>query len=81
MSSGNREPKILFQGEMMTCCMCGKQLMSDPKIESGWTGIEYGDKVFYVCPDELPKPNSGQLAYRRAYLRVFEHLAKLHKKA
>lgn len=68
-----------FIGEMMTCCMCGKQEKSDPRVDSDWTLIESPDdgKVFYVCPDELPlndrKATSWDFA--RAYEKILRKIA------
>lgn len=42
-----------FQGEMMTCCMCGKQWKSHPRIESDWTTITLDSTRYYICPKEL----------------------------
>jgi len=44
----------VFQGERMTCVMCGRSRMSDPKVESGWTCIEIDKRLFYVCPVCFP---------------------------
>lgn len=49
----------LFGGEVMTCRGCGKQLKSDPRIESGWNHFRVGDDEFYVCPDCFAKMISG----------------------
>lgn len=39
-----------FQGEMMTCAHCGKQLKSDPNVDSNWTVAVIDGKAVYFCP-------------------------------
>lgn len=63
-----------FQGEWMTCVVCGKQHQSDPKVESGWTHIEYDGQGFYVCPRELRPDKRGD--YSKAYRRVLNVIAR-----
>ena len=65
-----------FQGESMTCIMCGRVRKSDPGAESGWTSIDDLDgKRFYFCPGELPPHHEATPSdYRRAYKRIFEKI-------
>lgn len=38
-----------FQGEQMTCIMCGVIKRSHPRKESGWTVLENMYGTFYIC--------------------------------
>jgi len=46
----SEKPLKLFMGEMMTCHKCGRQVKSDPQVESNWTAIQLEGKVYYICP-------------------------------
>lgn len=55
MMSKKVEVPLLFQGEMMTCKLCGKTQRSNPKVESGWTALQMGYEsgkqiIVYICP-------------------------------
>jgi len=65
---------IPFSGELMTCALCGRQEKSDPGIESGWRAIQMDGRVYYVCPNELPKDGSTATEYEIAYSRIFRVL-------
>ena len=71
----NKQPiPKLFQGEVMTCCVCGAQEKSDVGKQSNWTALELGagdtKAVFYVCPNELPGPGGKVAEFELAYKRV-----------
>jgi hypothetical protein len=42
-----------FQGEMMTCAICGKQKQSSPSIESNWNAIFINGELKYLCPSDF----------------------------
>jgi len=51
-TGGQRIPGLPFQGELMTCCICGAQHLSNPREESNWncfTAPPYEQRV-YLCP-------------------------------
>lgn len=68
-----------FHGELMTCCLCGKQHQSDPRVQSDWTLVEFAGERYYVCPNELPldKPDATKWDFKRAYERILRHIATL----
>jgi hypothetical protein len=73
-----------FIGEMMTCCMCGKQEKSVPRVQSDWTVIEQPDdgKVYYICPDELPlNDKATKWDFARAYEKILRKIAELNEQA
>ena len=39
-----------FQGELMTCYICGAQHRSNPKEESNWNCFEHRGVWVYLCP-------------------------------
>jgi hypothetical protein len=45
---------LVFQGELMTCILCGKEEHSDPRVQSDWRAISLNGVVFYACPDHFP---------------------------
>lgn len=70
--------KTPFQGELMTCVMCGKQHKSDPHVESNWTTIDMGGQRWYICPDELPlNKTATRWDFKRAYERIFHRIGQL----
>lgn len=75
-TGGRKIPGLRFQGEMMTCIMCGKQQKSDPKVESDWTCIEVDSVGYYVCPQELAAAHKGKESYEVAYDRILREVAE-----
>lgn len=63
----------IFNGELMKCCMCGKEQFSHPKVETQWRGIELEGRYHYVCPDHFPV-NGTPEQFRDTYLAVFKKL-------
>jgi len=51
-TGGQKIPGLPFHGEMMTCFICGKQQLSDPRVESNWTCFTNPGtgKRAYLCP-------------------------------
>ena len=59
-----------FKGELMTCCVCGRQQRSDPKVQTQWRAIEIDSEIVYGCPDEFPSDKAGREAFKTAYQLV-----------
>jgi hypothetical protein len=73
--------KTPFQGELMTCCMCGKSQQSDRRTSSNWTTIDLEGQRWYVCPDELPLTERATVwDFRRAYEKIFRKIAEISEK-
>lgn len=64
----------IFQGEMMVCCMCLKQLKSHPRIETDWDGLQFDDTVYYVCPAERAPRKASSAERKAAYHRIFARI-------
>jgi hypothetical protein len=71
ITGGEPVEGLPFMGETMTCCMCGKEHPSDPKVESNWRRIEADGKPYYVCTDHFPADGASAEAFKEAYLAVF----------
>jgi hypothetical protein len=56
-----------FQGETMTCVMCGREQQSDPAVRSDWRCLEVDGQPYYVCPDHFPPDGSTKEAFSEAY--------------
>ncbi len=79
-TGGQQTPGLPFQGETMTCVMCGKQHTSNPMVESNWTAITIDDgRTYYVCPAEFPAANSSRKAYADAYEKILGKILKVAK--
>lgn len=70
------EGPAVFQGEVMTCCVCGAQEQFDAGAASQWRAIELGQgdtrKIFYGCPKEFPGLEASAGAFDLAYQRVLK---------
>jgi hypothetical protein len=66
---------MVFQGEVMTCALCGKRQTSDPQVESDWRYLELDGVGFYVCTDHFPPDGSSSEAFRDAYVEIIQTLA------
>jgi len=79
-TGGQKTPGLPFQGEQMTCVMCGKQHKSNPMVESNWTAITVDDgRTYYVCPAEFPPANSSRQAFAAAYEKILAKILKAAK--
>lgn len=65
---------LVFMGELMTCILCGKEQLSNPRVESNWRAVSLNGVTFYACPDhfpaddELPEdPDERKALYTAAY--------------
>lgn len=65
-----------FQGELMKCVMCGREERSDPGVESEWRAIEWGDDLYYACPDEFPPDKYPSIVFELAYSKIFSAIAR-----
>jgi hypothetical protein len=63
-----------FQGELMHCLICGEEEQSSPGKETQWRAIEWGNRLFYFCPDEFPPDDASSTEFERAYIRAFAHI-------
>jgi hypothetical protein len=78
-TGGKKVDGLRFQGEMMTCVMCGKTKQSDPAVESDWTFLEIEGKSGYVCHDELAAAHAGKEPYSDAYYRILKKILGLEE--
>ncbi len=65
---------LRFQGETLTCTLCGKQEQSDPHVESNWRYIEADSKGAYICPKHFPKDGASAKEFEAAYYYIFRTL-------
>lgn len=63
-----------FQGELMTCCMCGKQQQSDPDQNSDWRIVQVNGQQHYVCTDHFPPDDADAGAFSEAYQKILRHI-------
>lgn len=63
-------PPKKFQGELMTCVVCGRQSFSHPQINTQWRYLDLDASGFYACPDEFPPDSSGETRFQAAYQLV-----------
>jgi hypothetical protein len=57
---------MFAEGELMTCLICGQRERAHS--QTAWRAITVGDeRVYYVCPLELPETSSGPDDYAIAY--------------
>ncbi|OWY63990.1 hypothetical protein B7486_49810 [cyanobacterium TDX16] len=56
-----------FKRELMTCCVCGKQQRSDPKVQTQWRALEIDSEIVYGCPDEFPRDGAEKEKFKTAY--------------
>lgn len=68
--------KVFFQGELMTCALCGKQKPSDPNVNSDWRVIELDGTPFHVCTDHFPPDGATSADFAAAYVSVITELAE-----
>jgi hypothetical protein len=67
----------VFQGETMTCVVCGCQQKSDPATESNWRAIHVNETIYYVCPNEFPPDGSSREEFSQAYLMIFKKIKEI----
>lgn len=68
---GARKIPLLFQGEMMTCVVCGARERSDRALETQWRAIQMDARVVYACPAEFPPDGSDATKFELAYKLIF----------
>ncbi len=69
-----------FQGEQMTCTLCGCTQTSDRHVESNWRVIEADGKPYYFCPREFPPDGASRFAFEAAYDRAVRQVANLRQR-
>lgn len=57
----------VFQGELMTCCVCGAEERSAAGVGSQWRALQIDERVVYACPEEFPPDGSSAEAFKVAY--------------
>ncbi|MEO8608885.1 MAG: hypothetical protein ABI690_13420 [Chloroflexota bacterium] len=67
-------PPQEFQGELMTCAMCGKEQQSQPDQNSDWRLLEVNGQKHYVCTDHFPPDGSSKEAFADAYEKILRHI-------
>lgn len=60
-----------FNGELMTCALCGKREQHVVGKVSNWRLLELDDQEFYTCPDHLPPDGASKEAFAEAYSKIF----------
>ena len=75
-TGGQHVPGLHFQGEQMTCVICGKQQKSNPAIESNWRCIQADGTNYYACTDEFPADGASSEEFQVAYLKVLIAIAR-----
>lgn len=63
-----------FQGEVMTCALCGVQQQSDPNVRSNWRMIELDKTPHYICTKHFPRDGSKTSDFKHAYVRIIRQL-------
>lgn len=68
----------MFDGEWMTCIICGRRERSNPERDSGWRAITANDDpAYYVCPLEMPPGGAGEDKFSLAYTVVMHTIYAL----
>lgn len=66
--------QVFFQGEMMTCALCGKRQQSDPNVSSDWRVLQLDGQAFHVCTDHFPPDGAGKESFAVAYETIIKEL-------
>ena len=78
-TGGKKTPGVRFQGEKMTCVVCGTTQWSDPAVETGWDCVEVDGVGYYVCPEERKAAKEGRETYEAAYERILRKIMEVEK--
>lgn len=70
--------EVPFMGELMHCCVCDFEKISDPQVQSGWTCLSVDGVRYYVCVGCVPAAREGTKQFERAWGRIFKVIAQLH---
>lgn len=76
-TGGEPTPGLPFQGEAMTCVMCGRTQVSDPAVESNWRAITVDGEAYYACTREFPHDGARAGKFAKAYARILSKIAAL----
>lgn len=71
----------MFDGELMTCIICGAQERSDPRIESQWRALLVDDVLYYVCPGEFPPDEAEREDFKTAYQLIISKILLVQAEA
>lgn len=68
-----------FNGQIMTCCICGAQQQHDPQVQSRWRCVEVNREPYFACPFEFPldEDRADAEEFREAWQTVFAAIAFL----
>lgn len=66
-----------FQGELMTCCMCGQQQLSSPDRNTDWRIIQFNRQNYYVCTEHFPPDEASAEDFSEAYKVILRHIQGL----
>ena len=72
--AGEPVPGLPFQGETMTCVVCGRSLESSPDVSSHWRCIVVDNVRYYACVDEFPEDGADKKAFKASYLRILKKI-------
>lgn len=67
-----------FDGELMECVLCGRKQRSNPKKQSQWRAIQWGDDIHYACPKHFPPDDATAAEFSAAYRPFIMKVAELH---
>jgi len=73
------EAPIPFVGELMVCCLCGREQRSDPTVSSQWRCVQLAGRTFYACPDEFPPDDASAAKFMLAYKRFIAEAVRRAK--
>lgn len=76
-TGGEPTPGLPFQGETMTCVVCGRTKVSDPRVHSQWRAITVDGETYYACTREFPDDRASAKKFQRAYDRILRKIAAL----
>lgn len=74
-----RKSNVAFEGQHMTCVMCGAKRKSDPAVSSDWRSIEVDHQVYYACVNEFPPDGSSAEAFRTAYDKIVRKILDVRR--
>lgn len=69
-----KKSNAAFEGQLMTCVMCGAQRKSDPAVSTDWRSIDVDHQVYYACANEFPPDGSSAGAFRAAYDKIIRKI-------
>jgi hypothetical protein len=67
-------PQPYFNGELMTCAICGTQKQHVVGEETDWRVIELDERHYYICTAHLPPDGASKEAFRDAYTAILSNI-------